>query len=101
MRRRALTLPALLVVAAIAVGACGGSTPTLSDPGEILTKAVETLQNAKSFHLEATLDGTATLISREPASRASWPSPELRRGVTSTSPTATPASISPSRPCSA
>jgi hypothetical protein len=61
MPRRALALPTLLVVVAIAVGACGGSTPALSDPGEILTKAVETLQKAKSFHVEASLDGTATL----------------------------------------
>lgn len=61
MRRRALTLPALLVAAAIAVGACGSSTPTLADPGEILTKAVETLQKAKTLHLDATVDGTVTL----------------------------------------
>lgn len=61
MRRRALALPALLVVGAIALGACGGSTPTLSDPAEILTKAVETLQKAKSLHLDASVDGTATL----------------------------------------
>ncbi len=61
MHRRAVRLPALLVAVAIAGGACGGSTPALTDPGEILTKAVETLQTAKSLHLEATVDGTATL----------------------------------------
>src|SRR3990170_7307558 len=61
MRRRALTLPALLVVVAIAAGACGGSTPALSDPGEILTKAVESLQKAKTVHMEATVDGTLSL----------------------------------------
>lgn len=61
MNRRALGLPALLVAAVIIVGACASSTPALTDPGEILTKAVETLQKAKSVHLEATLDGTAKL----------------------------------------
>ncbi len=61
MHRRSLALPALLVVAAIAVGACGGSTPALTDPGEILTKAVESLQKAKTVHMEATVDGTLSL----------------------------------------
>jgi hypothetical protein len=61
MHRRSLRLPALLVVAAIAVGACGGSTPALSDPGEILTKAVESMQKAKTVHVEATVDGTLSL----------------------------------------
>lgn len=61
MYRRALALPALFAVAAIALGACGAATPALSDPGEILTKAVEALQNAKSLHLEATVDGTVTM----------------------------------------
>jgi len=61
MNRRALGLPALLVTALIVVGACGSSTPALTDPAEILTKAVETLQKAKSVHLDATLDGTAKL----------------------------------------
>lgn len=61
MHRRALALPALLVVAALAAGACGGSAPALTDPSEILTKAVETLQKAKSLHLEATVDGTVKL----------------------------------------
>lgn len=54
-------LPALLAAAAIVFGACGGSTPSLTDPGEILTKAVEALQAAKTLHLEATVDGTVTL----------------------------------------
>lgn len=61
MHRRLLALPALLVIAALAVGACGGSTPALTDPGEILTKAVETLQKARTVHMEATVDGTLTL----------------------------------------
>jgi len=61
MHRRAFALPTLLVVAAIAVGACGGSTPAISDPSEILTKAVESLQKAKTVHMEATVDGTLSL----------------------------------------
>jgi hypothetical protein len=61
MHRRSLALPALLVAAAIAAGACGGSTPALSDPSEILTKAVESLQKAKTVHMEATVDGTLSL----------------------------------------
>lgn len=61
MHRRALTLLAMIVVAAIAVGACGGSTPALSDPTEILTRSVETLQKAKTVHFEATVDGTVKL----------------------------------------
>lgn len=59
MHRRAFALPALLVAAAIVVGACGGNAaPALTDPAEILTKAVEAMQKAKSFHLAATVDGT-------------------------------------------
>jgi hypothetical protein len=61
MNRRALGLPALLVAVAIVVGACGSSAPAITDPAEILTKAVETLQKAKSVHLDATLEGTAKL----------------------------------------
>ena len=61
MHRRAIALPALLVAVAIAIGACGGSTPALTDPAEILTKAVEALQKVKTVHLEATVDGTVKL----------------------------------------
>jgi hypothetical protein len=61
MPRRRLALPALLVVAAIAAGACGSNAPALSDPSEILTKAVEALQEARTVHLEATVDGAVKL----------------------------------------
>jgi hypothetical protein len=61
MHRRTFALPALLVAAAIIAGACGGSAPSLSDPGEILGKAVEAMQKAKTVHLEATVDGTVNL----------------------------------------
>lgn len=61
MHRRLLAIPALLVVTALAVGACGGSTTSLTDPSEILTKSVEAIQNAKTVHLEATVDGTVAM----------------------------------------
>lgn len=61
MHRRSYSLSALLVIAAILVGACGGSTPAISDPSEILTKAVESVQKAKTVHVEATVDGTISL----------------------------------------
>ena len=61
MHRRIQILPALIAAAAIAVGGCGGSGPTLTDPGEILTKAVEGMQKAKTVHLEATIDGILKL----------------------------------------
>ena len=58
MHRRGLALPSLLMAAAIAVSACGPSTPTIDDPAEILAKAVEALQGLKTVHLEAGVDGT-------------------------------------------
>lgn len=58
-RRRALITPALLIVVAIVAAACGGgSGPSLTDPKEILTKAVTAMQAAKSVHLEVSVDGT-------------------------------------------
>lgn len=61
MHRRAFALPTLLVVAALVLGACGaGSGPALTDPKEILTKAVAAMQEAKSVHLEVTVEGTLT-----------------------------------------
>ena len=58
-RRRAFAIPTALVIVAFLVAACGGnSAPALTDPNEILTKAIAAMQNAKSVHLEATVDGT-------------------------------------------
>ncbi|MEO8468852.1 MAG: LppX_LprAFG lipoprotein [Chloroflexota bacterium] len=51
-------LPAVLVVALLVAACRGNSGPTLTDPGEILTKSIAAMQNAKSVHLEATVDGT-------------------------------------------
>ncbi len=60
MHRRAFALPALVVVAALVLGACGAGTPAITDPKEILTKAVAAMQDAKSVHLEVTVEGTLT-----------------------------------------
>jgi len=60
MYRRAFALPTLLVVAALVLGACGAGTPAITDPKEILTKAVAAMQEAKSVHLEVTVEGTLT-----------------------------------------
>ena len=57
---RALRLGTLTIVAALALGACN-SAPALSDPTEILTKAIDAFQDAKTVHLAATLDGTFTM----------------------------------------
>lgn len=61
MPRRPVTLPALLAIVAVVAGACGDSGPSLTDPNEILTKAVESLQTVKTVHLEATADGRLQL----------------------------------------
>ncbi len=61
MFRRAVALPALIVVAAMVFGACGiGSGPALTDPKEIVAGAVTAMEAAKSVHLEATVEGTLT-----------------------------------------
>lgn len=60
MYRRSLSISALLVVAAVALGACS-SAPALTDPTEILTKAIDAFQDAKTVHLAATVDGSFTM----------------------------------------
>jgi hypothetical protein len=57
MHRRALALPALLMAVAIAIGACGPASPGIEDPAEILAKAIEALQDVKTVHLEAGVEG--------------------------------------------
>jgi LppX/LprAFG-like lipoprotein len=57
---RARRLGTLTIVAALALSACN-SAPALSDPTEILTKAIDAFQDAKTVHLAATLDGTFTM----------------------------------------
>jgi hypothetical protein len=55
-------LLALGLVAALALGACGGaSAPEISDPTEILTKALEATQDAKSVHVKADIAGSVAL----------------------------------------
>ena len=59
MRRRALAPISLLIVAAVALSACGGaSRPDLTDPSEIITKSVEAIQKAKTVHLSTTVEGS-------------------------------------------
>ena len=59
MHRRALALPFLILLATVAVGACGNNAkPSISDPKEIVTKAFEAVQKAKTVHIDATVDGT-------------------------------------------
>ena len=59
IRHRTYILPSVLVVVALLVAACGGNAaPALTDPSEILTKAIAAMQSAKSVHVEASVDGT-------------------------------------------
>ena len=59
MHRRALALLTMILLSTVALGACGGNSgPSLSDPKEIVTKAVEAMQQAKTAHVDATVDGT-------------------------------------------
>ena len=59
LRRLAAPL-ALLIGAAIALGACGStpSLPALTDPNEIVTAALKATEGAKSVHIDVTVDGT-------------------------------------------
>jgi hypothetical protein len=58
---RSPRLAATLAALAVIVAACGGSTPAIEDPKEILVKAVEALQQAKSFQFRADLSGSVPL----------------------------------------
>jgi hypothetical protein len=56
-------LLALGLVAAFVLGACGGSPAAspISDPTEILTKALEATQEAKTVHVKADIAGSVAL----------------------------------------
>lgn len=55
-------LAALAAAAAILVAACGAPTaPALTDPKEIVTAALVSTEAAKGVHIDATIDGTATI----------------------------------------
>ena len=58
---RSPRLAATLAALAVILAACGGSTPAIEDPKEILVKAVEALQQAKSFQFRADLSGSVPL----------------------------------------
>ena len=51
-------LAACVALIALVAGACGSTTPVLTDPKEIVAQSVATLQTMKSFHLHATASGT-------------------------------------------
>jgi len=62
MRRIASSLLAATAVASFALAGCGSaSAPAIDDPIEILVKGVESIQDAKSVHVELTLDGELPL----------------------------------------
>ncbi len=52
---------AALAALALLVAACGGGAPPIGDPKEILVKAVEALQTAKSFQFRAEVSGSVPL----------------------------------------
>ncbi len=60
MTRRTRFATALTALAVI-LAACGGSTPAIEDPKEILVKAVDALRQAKSFQIRAELSGSVPL----------------------------------------
>ena len=61
--RRPAAVFGLLAALAIVLGACSSaaSLPALTDPNEIITAALKASEGAKSFHLEATLDGSVNV----------------------------------------
>ena len=66
MTRHHSTIVAIVAIVAglaVLVSACGGSTPgpTLTDPTAIITAALTSTKDAKSVHIEATIDGKATI----------------------------------------
>lgn len=60
LRRRPIVLA---LVATVALAACGGSpsAPAISDPKEILTRAVEAAQAARTVHFKADIGGSLAL----------------------------------------
>ncbi|HET7726811.1 MAG TPA: hypothetical protein VFK54_05735 [Candidatus Limnocylindrales bacterium] len=62
IRTRTAALRAAALPLAVIVAACGGApaAPALTDPNEIIVKSFETLQGAKSVHLEVGLAGSLT-----------------------------------------
>ena len=56
-RKTILALAAL----ALLLAACGGATPGLTDPKEIVTTGIAATTGAKSFHVTASVDGSLTV----------------------------------------
>jgi len=61
MHRRTFALPGLLMALAVALGACAPASPGIEDPSEILAKAIESLEDVKTVHLEAGVEGKISL----------------------------------------
>jgi hypothetical protein len=63
MSRRTPALLALAATVALTLGACqgGSNAPALTDPKEIVTAALKATEEAKSVHLDVTLDGTLSV----------------------------------------
>ena len=58
MTRRLATL---LAIVALVASACGTSTPALTDPKDILTQSVASLQTLKTAHLHADITGSLSV----------------------------------------
>ena len=56
---RKFTPPVMLL--AIAVAACGGPGPALTDPNEIITQGLRATSEATSFHLDLAVSGSVTI----------------------------------------
>ncbi|HEX9551306.1 MAG TPA: hypothetical protein VF971_09445 [Candidatus Limnocylindrales bacterium] len=61
MARPSRAFPAVLLGVVLAVGACGSSTPSISDPGEILARAADAIRDVRTVRVEATVEGTIQL----------------------------------------
>jgi hypothetical protein len=60
VKHRLASLAAAIAVVSIIAG-CSGGTPAVSDPKEIVTKAMTTLQAVKTVHLRAEVSGTVDM----------------------------------------
>jgi hypothetical protein len=64
MSRRRSILPFAMLLAALALAACGSGSagPKLTDPKQIVTAAITATEAAKTVHVDIALKGTATVV---------------------------------------